>query len=301
MPAPTVTSRVLQDDGRYLVTLSDGFTFYSQWDMEVNIIASALPAGAATEATLAAAKADLDTVDTSTAAVSTATGAQADAAVTTAVAGSLMGYLRALKEGWLARMPAALGSATSANSLPVVIASDQGSYTVKAQTNASSAPAATSVVALSGTGMKDSSGLISMMKSAGGTSGANAAAQDSVLAVAAYGYIGTGNTYDARRLANKFIPLSAVSINAETTIWTPASGKKFRLMGYVLVGSAAGNVTFKDNTAGTTIHVLPTPAGGAGIPVTLSNGQLSAAANNVLTATGSVNMTLSGVVWGTEE
>jgi hypothetical protein len=29
MPAPTISSAVLQDDGRYLVTLSDGATFYT--------------------------------------------------------------------------------------------------------------------------------------------------------------------------------------------------------------------------------------------------------------------------------
>jgi len=114
-------------------------------------------------------------------------------------------------------------------------------------------------------------------------------------------YVGA-TTFDRERTPNVFKPLSAVTINTETTIWTPAAGKKFRLMGFFLVGSAAGNITLKDNTGGTTKLVIPTPAGGAGIPAPpMGNGILSAAANNVLTATGSVNMTLSGFVYGTEE
>lgn len=97
-------------------------------------------------------------------------------------------------------------------------------------------------------------------------------------------------------------PQAALAINSETAIWTPASGKKFRILGFLLVGSAAGYITIKDNTAGTTIMVVPTAAGGAGTFVELpGNGYLSAAANNVLTATGSVNMTLSGFICGTEE
>jgi hypothetical protein len=103
------------------------------------------------------------------------------------------------------------------------------------------------------------------------------------------------------RTPNVFKPQSAVLITTETTIWTPASGKKFRLMGYHLVCSVAGNIVLKDNTAGTTILVIPSAAGDGGTFVMLGNGILSAAANNVLTATGPATGTLSGFVFGTEE
>lgn len=108
-------------------------------------------------------------------------------------------------------------------------------------------------------------------------------------------------TWDQLRTPKVFKPQNAVNTNAEITIWTPAAGRRFRLMGYQLAASVAGNVLLRDNTAGTIISVLPSAAGGAGVYVDLKNGILSAAANNVLTATGPAASTLSGVVFGTEE
>ncbi len=120
---------------------------------------------------------------------------------------------------------------------------------------------------------------------------------------AAYLAVLNGTSWDRVRTPFVFINLSTVAINAETTIWTPAAGKKFRLMGYSLTsGTVGGNVILKDNTAGTTIHTLP--FGAAAVPLVsppMGNGQLSAAANNVLTATGAATQTLSGVIFGTEE
>lgn len=111
-----------------------------------------------------------------------------------------------------------------------------------------------------------------------------------------------GLTWDRVRTPNVFKPLAAVSVAAEITIWTPTSGKKFRLMGFSLsTGVVAGNITLKDNTAGTTIFVIPAAIANTPIVVNLGNGILSAAANNVLTATGSATETLSGTIWGTEE
>ncbi len=97
-----------------------------------------------------------------------------------------------------------------------------------------------------------------------------------------------------------FKPQNAVAIAAEATIWTPAGGKKFRLMGYHLTSSVTGNILLRDNTAGTIIDVIPATAGQC-VVVDLHNGILSAAANNVLTATGPALSTLSGEVDGTEE
>lgn len=120
---------------------------------------------------------------------------------------------------------------------------------------------------------------------------------------ASYQGVFNGTAWDLQRTPFVFKTLNAVSIAAEATIWTPAAGKKFRLMGYLLTsGVVGGNVILKDNTAGATIHIVP--FGAAAVPIgspPYGNGQLSATANNVLTATGVATQTLSGTIWGTEE
>ena len=119
----------------------------------------------------------------------------------------------------------------------------------------------------------------------------------------ANGPAGSGNNVLART-PSVFKPLSAVAINPEATIWAPAAGTKFRLMGGNIASSVAGNVTLRDNTAGTIIAVVPCGVAGVAYPIfgdDPGNGILSAAANNVLTATGPASSTLSGTVFGTQE
>lgn len=112
-----------------------------------------------------------------------------------------------------------------------------------------------------------------------------------------------GSTWDRRRTPNVFKTLSTVAIGAEATIWTPAAGKKFRLMGFQFgEGVATGAIALKDNTAGTTIYIVPANTVGAVVnSPNMGNGILSNAANNVLTATGVATETLTGMVFGTEE
>lgn len=118
-----------------------------------------------------------------------------------------------------------------------------------------------------------------------------------------FDYVWNGASWDRYRSANVFKNLSAVVVTAETTIWTPTSGKKFRFIGYCLSqGVATGAVTIKDNTAGTTILVIPqNTVGQAACGLLGTNGILSATANNVLTATGVSTETLTGYIFGTEE
>lgn len=111
-----------------------------------------------------------------------------------------------------------------------------------------------------------------------------------------------GVNWDRQRTPKIFIPLNAVSIAAEATLWTPAAGKKFRLMGFSLAsGTVGGGITLKDNTAGTTILIVPTATVAVAVNGNLGNGILSAAANNVLTGTGIATETVTGYLFGTEE
>ena len=102
--------------------------------------------------------------------------------------------------------------------------------------------------------------------------------------------------------------LAAVAVNAEATIWTPAAGRRFRWVSAVIAGSVAGNYTFKDNTAGTVIAIVPmlanTPIFFEFAPKDTQGdegGIASAAINNVLTCTGPAASTLSGTLYGDEE
>lgn len=110
-----------------------------------------------------------------------------------------------------------------------------------------------------------------------------------------------GASWDRLRTPNVFKVVALAAGTAETTIWTPTASKKFRLMGFLLTPGAATTLTFKDNTAGTTIFAA---RGTTDQPIAtppMGNGILSAAANNVLTVTRGTSATLDGVVWGTEE
>lgn len=103
------------------------------------------------------------------------------------------------------------------------------------------------------------------------------------------------------RTPASFKPVALASGTAETTIWAPASGKQFRLQRLVLTASAQTVLTFKDNTAGTTVLVLEVPANTL-IQVDLGAiGILSGAADRLLTVTRATAATLNGFVAGVEE
>lgn len=107
------------------------------------------------------------------------------------------------------------------------------------------------------------------------------------------------------RIPSTFKKLDNVAVTALTgvTAWTPASGKKFRLMGWNLSTSVAAAIEFHDNTVGAT-PILQTPllaAAGYHNSVNMGNGFLSATADNVLILDVTASGNVSGMVWGTEE
>lgn len=111
----------------------------------------------------------------------------------------------------------------------------------------------------------------------------------------------TGGTQMVR-LPDTFKSFSGLAIAAEATLWTPAAGKKFRIMGYVISsGVASGDIIVKDGTGGATILVIPNNGFIAVISPPMGNGILSATANNLLRVIGVATQTISGYVYGTEE
>lgn len=109
----------------------------------------------------------------------------------------------------------------------------------------------------------------------------------------------------AVRTPGVFKSVQAVSITAGTpqAIWTPASGKKFRLMGYSLSLSVAGSIILED-ASGSANEIIRTPLMAAGVGMNapqMGNGILSAAANNSLYADVTASGSISGFVYGTEE
>ena len=112
---------------------------------------------------------------------------------------------------------------------------------------------------------------------------------------------GTGNPV-RKRLAIVFKLIAAAAAGSGLTVWTPATGKKVRLMGGCISVSGAANVLFTES--GTTAQsVFQTPALLAGAPWSfdLGNGILLASASDTLVATSSATANLVGTLWGTEE
>jgi len=137
-----------------------------------------------------------------------------------------------------------------------------------------------------------------------------AAAMADALANPTIGKIGVlplvfnGATWDRERTPNVFKDVSAVTVTTIATVWTPASGKKFRLMGGVISASAAMNVLFEDNSAGAGNFVFRTPKLLADTPFAFTlggNGKISATVDNVLKATGSAAGAITGTLYGVEE
>ena len=106
------------------------------------------------------------------------------------------------------------------------------------------------------------------------------------------------------KLPDVYKDVNAVTITTIATVWTPAAGKRIRILGGSVSASAAMNVLFEDNAAGAGNFVWRTPALLAVTPHNFDlgpEGKLLAAKDNVLKATGSAAGTLTGTLYGVEE
>lgn len=101
----------------------------------------------------------------------------------------------------------------------------------------------------------------------------------------------------------KIVDAVAITAGTPATIWTPASGKKVRLLGWRLSASAAASLEFQDSgAAGTVIAQSPLLAiAGIDVAEQIGAGVVLAAADATLELDVSATATVSGMVWGVEE
>lgn len=131
--------------------------------------------------------------------------------------------------------------------------------------------------------------------------GAYADALASLLLGAVTSYRYNGATMDRERTPAVFKVVALTAATAETTIWTPASGKKARVMVGWFTASAQTLLTFKDGTGLTTILALEVAANQPFTLPNIGNGILSGAADRLITVTRGTSAILNGVIGGTEE
>lgn len=152
------------------------------------------------------------------------------------------------------------------------------------------------------TTLYNSTGNEVLITSYGNTDGNVATAQTMITSAYNQGF--NGSTFDRIRVGKtyKYIEYLNLADNTATTVWTPASGKKFRLMAVQISSSAASLLHLRDGAGGTIFHTQRT----AGIDskyFEFGNGYLSATANNVLEilnkSTATINVWVTA--WGTEE
>ena len=88
-----------------------------------------------------------------------------------------------------------------------------------------------------------------------------------------------------------------------TTVWTPSTGKKFRLMGISVGSSAAGRLTVRDGSTGTTYLQRFVFSAAGTLDFNFGNGLISTTADNVLYVINNSGATVNIWVtaWGTEE
>jgi len=110
------------------------------------------------------------------------------------------------------------------------------------------------------------------------------------------------NTVQARTpVIYKSIKAVSVTSGTPVSVWTPAAGKKFRVMGWMLSLSVAGSILFEDTT-GTEVFRTSLMSAGVGLASPeMKNGYISTAANNQLFLDVTSTGTVSGYIFGTEE
>ena len=118
--------------------------------------------------------------------------------------------------------------------------------------------------------------------------------------------VSDGVNIQARRGATfyKQIAVGPITSGGTATIWTPTTGKKIRLMGFLFAASAAGQHYLRSGVAGSGIQIAPLSVANIQmVYVNLGQGRLGINANDVLEVLNNTaqNSNYYIVAWGTEE
>lgn len=113
----------------------------------------------------------------------------------------------------------------------------------------------------------------------------------------------------AFRTPTTFKPFTAAvaSVGTPVVVWTPATGSRFRLMGWSYTAGGTGAAVFKEASVAASVGSLWTnPAGAANVivnsPPGLVNGIFAASRNNPLVVDSTIaGITYTGTIFGTEE
>jgi hypothetical protein len=165
------------------------------------------------------------------------------------------------------------GQATKANSLPVVLPSDQGVGTMITDANGRLPIAGRGAIAVPG---NISTGPVGFAEEGATTIRPVA----TVTAIAS----GAASVMEWTRSDNtlKTAQSSATASGSDLTIWTPASGKKFRLRSVAARASIAGRYEVRDASGTVICYTYLAANTWTEIVRMQANGYLSAAANNAL-------------------
>lgn len=123
------------------------------------------------------------------------------------------------------------------------------------------------------------------------------------IATSQMGWVGA--SFDRVRIGRvyKYIEYLNLANATATTVWTPAAGKKFRLMGVMIgLGATNGLVHLRDGAGGSAFFTAR-DANAASIQFSFGNGYLSGLADRVLEVYNATGSTINVWVhaWGTEE
>lgn len=99
----------------------------------------------------------------------------------------------------------------------------------------------------------------------------------------------------------KLIDMNAITINSITTVYTPTTGKRARILGGTISVSATASVLFEDNASGTTVFRSPLLLANTPYDFDLGYGVLLGAINNVLKGTASANAAITGMLYVEEQ
>jgi hypothetical protein len=118
-------------------------------------------------------------------------------------------------------------------------------------------------------------------------------------------HVFNGTTWEPELTPSTFIALDNQGINGSAPVWTPGPGLRFRLMGFHLTSSLAGQLNFRDGAGGPVISSIVLQAGVPFQSGPLGNGILSQVTGNQLilevAAGPGPTSFVSGIVMGQEQ